>query len=208
MARKVLPEEKDSAIQLMFQEVPQREIEKITGLSRPYIRKLALEVGFSFPQNGIDVLSPVAVCCGCGAFFRRPQSKLDRSKRQFCDSICKSNYMKGQIAAGWIDGRSVKSFSSFITSQSGYKEWKQAALDKSGYRCEISGLENDLEVHHIYPKAEKNSPEMALDPKNAIVLNTKVHDEIHSLISQGKGYEESVEILKEKYKDVKIHNNN
>src|SRR5687768_5527779 len=73
----------------------QRHIELETGLSRPYIRKLAREIGHQFPRNGIEVKGKLCMCSNCGCFFRKPPSRAKRAKNQFCDEYCKVAGMKG-----------------------------------------------------------------------------------------------------------------
>lgn len=178
----------------------QREIEQETGLSRQYIRKLARELGRQFDRNGIEVQGKLCVCANCNLFFRRSPSKADRAKRQFCDTYCKESFMIGESHPNWKGGKTVSTFSKWIVNQKAYKEWRQNALDLANYCCQITGIhceEEELDVHHIKCKADFN--DLALDPKNALVVSKEVHRRIHALIHEGKDYEEAVEIVKKEY---------
>lgn len=175
----------------------QREIEKLTGLSRPYIRKLAKNIGFQFPRNGIEVKGNLCICMNCGVFFRRPLSKIIRAEKVFCDEVCKEAYMKGPSHPSWRHGKSALTFSKWVQNQGEYKKWREAVLARAGYQCEITGDKNLLEVHHIMPKA--GHQDRAFDLDNGIVLSERCHKRIHELIRDGYGYEDAVIKLKEEY---------
>lgn len=207
MPRLVSSVERYNAIEMMMLEdnggnpiYGQRDIERITGLSRPFIRKLAKEMGHQFPRNGIEVVGKICVCTNCGLFFRRSPSKADRAKLQFCDPYCKESYVRGSNHPNWQGGITTNSFSTYITNQKGFKQWKETALINAGFRCQITGIlgeSDELDVHHIKPKAKFQ--ELALDPANALVVLKVVHQEIHQLIHRGKDFDEAVAIVKEKY---------
>jgi hypothetical protein len=177
----------------------QREIEKETGMSRPYIRKLAREFGHQFPRNGIEVQGNIYMCTNCGCLFRRSKSRAIRARHQFCDEECKIAWMKGPQHPAWKKGKTASTFSQWIKNQSGYIKWREQVLDRDERKCRISGKTDNLEVHHILPKAEGYFPEKALSVDNGITLNTDVHDEIHELIREGVDYEEAIERLRQKY---------
>jgi len=175
----------------------QYDIERETGLSRPYIRKLARQVGYQFPRNGVEVKGTLCMCAACGSMFRKPPSRVKRAKNQFCSEECRIDWTKGENHGAWIDGRSASSFSRWAANQSEYAYWKEQVLQRGGYKCAISGRTDNLECHHIKPKATNH--EFTFDPDNGMVLNEDVHIEMHKLIREGKSFEESQKILKEKY---------
>src|SRR5688500_1490811 len=70
----------------------QYDIQRATKLSRPYIRKLAREVGYQFPRNGVEILGTICMCVNCSALFRKPPSRVERAKLQFCSSECREMY--------------------------------------------------------------------------------------------------------------------
>ncbi len=179
--------------------IGQREIERITGLSRPYLRKLAKQIGHQFPRNGVEVVGKLCMCVNCGAFFRRPLSKVERAKNNFCDDYCKLVFMKGANHPSWKQGKASSSFSKWVKNQAGYETWRQAVLERDGHACVISGRTDDLHVHHVMPKAEGISPEKAFDVSNGMTLNREVHEEVHSLIREGNDFEDAIVKLKEKY---------
>jgi len=208
MPRKISPEER-SYVSLMITEKDvtgefiygQREIEKITNLSRPFIRKLAENAGRQFDRNGIEIKGQICVCANCGNFFRRPRSKIDRAKQNFCDEVCKAAFMRGPEHPSWRTGKSANSFSKWIQGQAEYKKFKEICLERAEHKCEITGTTDNLNVHHINPKAENISPEKACDPDNGIVISEEVHRRIHSLIREGNGYEESIEIVRKEHNE-------
>ena len=175
----------------------QREIERMTGLSRPFIRKLAKKIGHQFPRNGVEVKGQLCVCTNCGSFFRRPRSKVIRAEKNFCDETCKEAYMKGPSHPQWKHGNSASTFSKWVQNQSEYKDWREKVLARAGYQCEITGSKEQLDVHHILPKA--NHYDKAFDLDNGIVLSKPCHDRVHELIREGKDYHEAIEILKSEF---------
>ena len=187
------------ALDMMYKGVSQREISLLTGLNRNSIRELATRVGFQFPRNGIEILGKVCMCMNCGIMFRRPASKVYRAENNFCDPECQKSFQRGPNHPGWKDGRTLRSFSTWIQNQSEYKQWKEQALARAGYVCEITGQTGELDVHHIFPKGTGFNPEKALDPSNSCVMLKKLHHEIHELIRQKVGFEEAVVMMKEKY---------
>lgn len=199
MPRKVSPQELHRAVQLIISnEHSQREICKITGLSRPYIRKLCNRIGIQFPRNGIEILGELCMCLNCSGLFRRPPSKVKRAEKVFCSEICKYAYSKGANHPSWGEGK-AKTFSQWIMSQSQYKHWREAVLERDGHTCQISGRTDNLEAHHVNPKVETESPDKVFDVNNGITLNKEIHTEIHKLIREGKGFNEAIEYLKNKY---------
>jgi hypothetical protein len=199
MPRIVTDDEKMTAIDLMLNGTPQREIEKMTGLSRPYIRKLSREVGHVFPRNGIEVVGNICMCANCGSFFRRPLSKITNKKHQFCDRYCKDIYFAGPNHPSWKHGKTAETFSKWAVNQSDYKRWREDSLKRAGYQCEISGRIDNLDCHHLVMKSE--DPSKVFDPNNSMVLNKEIHNELHQMMSKGIGAEEAIDELRKKYKN-------
>jgi hypothetical protein len=163
MPRIVSADEKAHAIKLMtVDNLPQREIERKTGLSRPFLRKLSRQVSYQFPRNGVELVGKLCMCANCGTMFNRAASKVERAKNQFCDTECKLAFMKGPNHPAWKTGASAKSFSSFIKNLAGYEKFRQAVIERDGGKCVISGRTDNLDVHHIEFKREGFSPEKAL----------------------------------------------
>lgn len=205
MARTVAVSDKLNLINLMTQmnddgtpRYGQRELEKVTGLSRPYIRKIAREMSYQFPRNGIERRGTMFMCVNCGDINRRPKSKVDRANNNFCDDVCRVAYQTGPSHPSWKTGKSANTFSSWVKNQAQYHQWREEVLSIAGFKCEISGRTEDLDVHHICEKAIDNSK--AFDVDNGMVLNREIHNEIHALTRDGKTFEESIEILRQKYK--------
>ena len=187
------------AITLMLDGVAQREIARQTGISRPTLRKIAKEIGHQFPRNGIEVVPSVCMCSNCGIIFRRSPSKIERAKKSYCSELCKTAYQAGANHPNWKGGVTMKSFSTWVTNQSQYKDWREEVLKRDDYKCQISGDTEKLEVHHILHKAEDRNPESVFDVDNGVVLSKRVHTEIHQLTDKGMTYTEAVAKLKDKY---------
>lgn len=197
---KIVPvEQRMAAINLMLNGMGQRDIERETGLCRPFIRKLSREIGHQFERNGIEKKGQRCMCTNCELLFYKPQSRIDRAERQFCSEDCRKAYVKGSNHPMWRTGVTANSFSSWIKNQACYEDFRQKVLIRDGHKCIVSGKTDHLHVHHILHKAEAFSPEKALDPDNAITLNDEVHREIHKLTREGNSFDESIIILKAKY---------
>lgn len=208
MARKVTADEKAYIISLLIQTdkdgsftYGQRELERQIEVSRPYLRKLAKIAGRTFDINGVTVLGTLSCCVNCGTFFRRSQSKLDNKKHVFCCDGCRIDHFRGVNHPSWKTGASTKSFSTWVTQQSEYKHFREKVLERDGYACVITGATSQLEIHHLIPKREDIAPEKVFDISNGITISKPVHTRIHQLISQGKGFIEAVDIVKEEYKN-------
>lgn len=178
----------------------QRQIEGFGLASRPYIRKLAKIVGRAFDQNGVQILSPICQCKNCEILFRRPKSKIDRAKNNFCSPECREAFQKGANHPNFKTGSSIRTFAQWAKNQSAYQKWRKEALQLAGNKCQVSGETENLNVHHIYMKSI--NPEKVFDPSNALVLSEKAHKRIHELIKQNVGFEEAVELLKKEYGHV------
>lgn len=197
MPRSVSPGEKMLAIDLMNRGIGQREIARRTGLSRPYLRKLARTVGHQFERNGIEILGQLCMCSNCGAMFRRPPSKVKRSNNQFCDMACRAAFFKGPTHPSWKKGKSSDTFSKWLQNQAAYADWREAVLARDNFKCVISGREDNLEAHHILPKAQHE--DLSLDVDNGITVCREVHDRIHELVRNGMDYQDAVEKVREEH---------
>lgn len=191
--------EVNRAVELMAQGMGQRDIERETNLSRPYLRKIAKQIGHQFPRNGIEIVGKLCMCANCGSFFRKPPSKAERAKKQFCENECREAYFKGSLHPSWKTGKSANTFSSWVKNQTAYDSWREAVLERDDHKCIISGRTDNLQAHHIMMKAESFSPEKAFDIDNGITLNFDVHQDMHSLMREGFEFDEAVAKLKEKY---------
>jgi 5-methylcytosine-specific restriction endonuclease McrA len=181
----------------------QREIERETGLSRPYLRKLSREIGHQFPRNGFEVKGKICMCTNCGWIFRKPPSRVKRAKRQFCDDECRQAWLKGANHPSWKGGVTLTSFSSWVKNQAAYRDWQKAILERDNYTCQISGRKDNLEAHHIVMKAESHNPEKVFDLDNGITVNKEVHTRIHQMISEGIDFEEALGKVKEEFAEEK-----
>lgn len=211
MPRVISAAERLNAIHLMTKKdsdgsyiLGQRDLESETGLSRPYLRKLAKEIGHQFPRNGIEVKGKLCMCSDCGLLFRKPPSRVKRAKHQFCDELCRRSWMKGSHHPSWQGGSTASTFSEWVRSQAAYKNWVKAVLERDDFTCQISGRTDELQAHHILMKAEMFHPEKAFDVDNGITLNKDVHKRIHELIREGKDFEEATEIVRKEYEAASV----
>jgi hypothetical protein len=202
MPKDISPGEKALIINMMVNGKGQREINRLTGISRGFIRDLAKKINFQFKRNGFEILGQLCMCANCGGLFRRPPSKVRRAKTTFCSPVCKMSYMKGINHPGWGSGEKSLTFSMWCKNQSFYKDWREQVLERDEHKCIISGREDNLEAHHVLPKAEDYHPEEAFNVDNGITLNKEVHQKIHDMIRDGWGFEECIEKLKQDYKIV------
>jgi len=203
MAKQVNPQRKFQAIKFMSEgDLSQREISRETGISRPYLRRLGRQLGFSFPRNGFEIRGMVCVCDFCNSMFRRSLSKVLRARKNYCSDACRNFDLRGPNHPNWKDGQTLKSFSTWVVNQSGYDEWRKKVLERAGGECEITGSTSDLAVHHLWQKGEGFSPDKVFDPDNGIVLNRKVHERLHQIMGD-KGYttDEDLDILRKEFDD-------
>jgi len=180
----------------------QRDLEKELNLSRPYLRKLAKEIGHQFPRNGIEVAGVVCICENCGVSFTKNPSRVERCEKDFCSEECRQEWMKGSNHPSWQGGKTASSFSKWVVSTAAWKELRERALEREGHRCIVSGIsdkEESLHMHHLQHKQEELNPEKTFDLSNVVMVTAKVHRQIHKLTSQGKTPIEAVQILKEEY---------
>jgi hypothetical protein len=182
-------------IALMESGKSQRDIQKITSVSRPTIRKIAASIGYQFPRTGIEITSPELKCDNCGTMFRRSPSRLDGYDKHFCSQVCRDEYHCGENHHSW-KGDKAMSFSKWVSNQKQYKDWKEKVLQRDGYRCVISGIVADLEAHHVYQKAEDFSPEKAFEVDNGKTVTKKIHTRLHQLATEGITTTEHMEQVK------------
>lgn len=65
-----------------------------------------------------------------------------------------------------------------------YKIWRQAVIDRDGYKCCACGSEEKLHAHHIKPFAEY--PDRRFDVRNGITLCDRCHRTIHQMMREDK----------------------
>jgi hypothetical protein len=100
---------------------------------------LAKQVGHQFPRNGIELKGQLCMCINCSCLFRKPLSRVQRAKRQFCDEECRIDYLKGINHPSWKGGESFRTFSQWVKNQAAFKDWREAVLKRDNYTCQISG---------------------------------------------------------------------
>ena len=206
MTKRVNPSLKRQAMEMMLDDnLSQYEIHRQTGLSRPYIRKLSREVGYQFPRLGIEIDGELLICDNCDVFFKRPPSKVIRAEKHFCSVVCKSMFFKGKDHPQWKGTKSYN-FSDWVVKQSDYKKWREAVLERDGYKCRISGSTEQLEAHHILPKVSEDNTQSIFDIDNGITLSKLVHTRVHQLMKQGCSFDEACVIIKneQEIKDNKV----
>ena len=94
MPRKITKEELDQALYLMINEGKmQKDIHDITGLSRPFIRKLARDHGHVFPAKGGNRNMKYGACASCGVKLSRIYNPVPSVAH--CSADCKE-FFKGR----------------------------------------------------------------------------------------------------------------
>ncbi len=199
MPRSVAISDKIEAIRLIKEgKTSQRDIAKITGISRPYLRNLSTSLGHQFPRNGLEQKGTLTICDNCFVFMRKPPSRMSRAKNHYCSAECRSMHKTGVNHQNWDGGKASGTFSSWLVNQSGYKRWREEVLERDNYTCQVTGLkinEGDADVHHIKPKAQFQ--DLALDVSNGLTVSKTAHRMIHKLITEGCTYEDAVIKAKE-----------
>ncbi|MFA5758807.1 MAG: HNH endonuclease signature motif containing protein [Clostridia bacterium] len=190
----------------MHEDTPQREIERLTGLSRPYLRRLAKQIGHQFPRNGVEICGRLCLCVNCGCLFRRPKSKVTRALNTFCSKACKNAWMRGANHPNWDGGKTSNTFSSWVYNQAPYKAFRKAVLERDNYQCVFTGRKDNLDVHHILPKAEDTNPEKVFDINNGITICKEVHQRIHALIREGHEFEEALSLVRQEFQQEQEDN--
>jgi 5-methylcytosine-specific restriction endonuclease McrA len=101
-------------------------------------------------------------------------------------SVALTGRWAGDKNPNWKDGAHKKNLA--LRASGAYKQWRVAALDLKGSRCEECGVEQNsececcgykirLHVHHI--KSFSDNPELRFEPANAEVLCPKCHKARH-----------------------------
>lgn len=69
-----------------------------------------------------------------------------------------------------------------------YLEFRKYIFKRDGYKCQITGLDGKLEMHHV--ESMNHNLSKALDPSNVITLHKSVHKEFHDLHGRGNNTRE------------------
>ncbi|MFA5670079.1 MAG: HNH endonuclease [Balneolaceae bacterium] len=180
MARIVDPQLRMAAIEMMVGGKGQREISRVLGLSRVYLRTLADEIGYQFPRNGIEVKGELIVCLFCGSPFFRPRSKVDRASNHFCSNYCKGQAMRGSLHRSWKDGSTYDKWFDEISQKAEYKKWRKAVLARDSNKCVVCGNTEELQAHHIKHKSDEEFKHLVFEVSNGVTLCEKCHQTAHS----------------------------
>jgi len=138
-----------------------RSIKKYFNLKYSLIRRTK-ECKFCLKQTILSNLSRFGYCKTCS---KKQNGRINQSK-------IVSEKFKGNNNPNYIDGKSSKRNS--IRSTSEYKKFIKE--NKKDY-CEISGLKDNLEVHHILPISI--FPKYIYWKNNIITICSNLHYEIH-----------------------------
>lgn len=88
------------------------------------------------------------VCrCSCGAIKSMRGASLRNGSIKTCAN--RKIHWVGENATNWKGG--VTPINVAIRNSGIYDEWRNAILEKDGYKCVVCGTSKKLEVHHIYP---------------------------------------------------------
>lgn len=64
----------------------------------------------------------------------------------------------------------------------GYSFWRKSVLKKDEYTCQLTGVREDLEVHHINSYSKYRESRLNID--NGITLNRYIHDRFHEVFGR------------------------
>lgn len=120
-------------------------------------------------------------CETCGETLERSPFDIDRNDNHFCDNDCYSTWLShNQVRENnpsWKGGYQQK-------YGSNWKRNKRKARERDGYQCQGCGINQDryraetgwkLDVHHIVPAREFETPEQASRLSNLVTLCRSCH---------------------------------
>ncbi len=200
--RRVIPaEEKQKVIELMlYDQLGQREIDRLTNVSRPTIKKIADEIGYKFQRNGIEIISSFHICFNCGAFFKRANSRIYQDRIHCCLKCVDVTRSGGEGHYLFQTSDRVEKFPIWFKNQPQYKEWEKAVYKRYKSRCALSGRFDNLLCFHVFTKYEKIDIYRAFSVENSILICEDVYKEALSLIRQHFTFEEVIEYMENQYK--------
>lgn len=108
------------------------------------------------------------LCAGCGITFERTSSSIPSNKRHFCSKRC--NQRRFAFENGNRYG-------------SDWTTWRKRCIERDLHTCQKCGKKEfekyELNVHHIIPIEEFNSPKEANYIENLLVLCFGCHMSVH-----------------------------
>ena len=98
----------------------------------------------------------------------------------------------------------VKSEIHSLRDSQEYQDFRREVLKRDNYKCVITGMGGNLEVHHL--NGVSLSKEEALMPSNAVTLHASVHAKFHLVYGRGNNTKEQFEEFRSNYKkDNKVY---
>jgi len=104
-------------------------------------------------------------CKNCQKIYYQPPSRIDR---QFCSRKCSAEYLSGEYASNWKDGKSLEQYPPAFNEL-----FKCMIRERDNYTCALCGKWGNC-VHHI--NAVKNDTV----PENCVTLCRSCHTRIHN----------------------------
>jgi len=90
--------------------------------------------------------------------------------------VCLSKGKKGELHNRWIKDRSLVKQKRMITEE---KHFFKEIIQERNFKCELTGLNNRLSVHHI--NGVWSHPDLRFDKNNCIVILNSIHKKFHKI---------------------------
>lgn len=84
-------------------------------------------------------------------------------------------YRTGEDNPNWRGG-----YDGSYASHTGWRRIREDVLERDGYECQVCESEGDLDVHHIIPVREFDTPKKAHYPENLVSLCKSCHPKVES----------------------------
>jgi len=131
-------------------------------------------------------------CSTCGS-----ESCLNYQYKDKLISLSKGR--KGELNSKWIKDRGAVKKKRSITEEIDF--FKEVMHDR-GYKCEITGINGKLSVHHI--NGVWSNPELQYDKSNCIVILNSIHNKFHKIYGNRSNIKDWIEFIENKEYDIPI----
>lgn len=112
--------------------------------------------------------------CDCGNTKTIDGASLVRGHSTSCGCYLKN--LRGKEHFNWKDKVTHNERLSQRSTREN-KDWVRSVLERDGFVCQICGITDNLEVHHLY--SYKHYPEYRFDLANGVTMCEKDHKDFH-----------------------------